>query len=169
MLGLVNYVLIFPNITEATADIDRSPSPRLSSATPYAHNNAPESPLSLPESPVEPPINPVLLATPHEPPVPCTMPVPSRREDPFEPTTRSEPRPATDNSNPVVPLQPSSATKRMSPCAEEVSSAEQTSAWPRKKTTNAGTSQGKKPRGLPTVVAKRSTRLASAGANATNV
>ena len=87
MLILVNYVLIFPNITEATADIDRSPSPHLGSLTLYAHHNALKSPLSLPESLVEPPINPVLLATPHEPPVPRTMPVLSHYEDPFKPTT----------------------------------------------------------------------------------
>ena len=140
MLGLVNYMLIFPNITEATADIDCSPSPCLGSPTPYAHHNAPESSLSLLESLVELPIDPVLLATPHEPPMPRTMLVPSRHEDPFKPMTQSKPRPTTDNSNPVVPLQSSGTTKQILPCLGEVSSVEQMSAWPCKKTTNVGTS-----------------------------
>ena len=154
MLSLVNYVLIFPNITEAIVDIDRSPSPHLGSPTLYAHHNAPKSPLSLLESLVKLLINPVLLMTPHKPPVPHTMPVPSHCEDPFKLTTRSKPRPTTDNSNPVVPLQLSGTTKQILPYAGEVSSVEQTSAQACKKTTNAGTSQGKKPRGLFIVVTK---------------
>ena len=154
MLGLVNYVLIFPNIIEAIMDIDCSLSPHLGSPTLYAHHNAPKSSLSLLESLVKLPIDPVLLTTPHKLPVPHTMLVLSHCEDPFKLTTRSEPRPTTNNSNPVVPLQLSSTTKWILPHVGEVSSMKQTSARPCKKTTNMGTSQGKKLRGLPMVVAK---------------